>query len=63
MNTVDELVVEVLAPGGRLRNAQTAPTLSASVIKAPPCIPLPAVVRWLSQSRWPTTCSGAALSN
>src|SRR3954447_25214328 len=58
---VDE-TVDVEAPGGRLRNAQTAPTESASVISAPPCIRPPAVQRSGAHGSDPVTSPGAAVS-
>ncbi len=54
--------MDVVAPGGRLRKAQTAPTVSARVISAPPCITNPAVQRSGDQARRPVTSSGAARS-
>ena len=40
---MDSIVVVPLAPSGRLRNAHTAPAVSARVISAPPCMTPPAV--------------------
>src|SRR4249920_2523182 len=62
VNTVDELMVAVPAPAGRLRNAHSPPSESASPITAPPCM-IPAVVhRAGAQARWPRTSSAAAAS-
>src|SRR3954471_22450386 len=60
-DVVDE-TVEVEEPGGRLRNAQTAPTESASVISAPPCIRPPAVHRSGAHGSDPVTSVGVAAS-
>ena len=60
---VDDETVDVDAPGGRLRNAHTAPVVSARVITAPPCI-MPAVVhRSGDHGRWPRTSSADAASS
>ena len=59
ISDVDDATVDVVAPGGRLRKAQTAPTVSASVISAPPCITKPAVQRSGDQASRPVTSSGA----
>src|SRR5262249_32987986 len=54
---VFDSIVAVLAPSGRLRNAQIAPRLSASPMRAPPCRTPPAVHRSGAQSRRPRTSS------
>ena len=59
---VDDVMVEVAAPDGRLRNAHTAPSVSASVITAPPCMRPAVVHRSGAQARWPRTSSFDAAS-
>src|SRR6266516_8222016 len=55
MNTALDETVDVPAPLGRLRNAHTAPVLSARVISAPPCSTPAAVVRSSDHASRPTT--------
>src|SRR5262249_4638175 len=62
VNTVEELMVAVPVPAGRLRYAHSPPRVSASPIRAPPCM-IPAVVhRSGAQARRPRTSSAAATS-
>jgi len=61
-NTVEESSVLVVAPAGTLRKAHTAPTLSASVISAPPCSTPPTVQRSSLHVSRPITSPGSARS-
>src|SRR5215218_507659 len=56
-------IVLVGDPGGRFKNAHSAPKVSAIVIKTPPCSTPPAVQRSSDHSNRPFTCSGAAETN
>jgi len=55
-------IVDVVAPGGRFKNAHTAPRLSANDIKMPPCKPPPIVHLSGAQSSPPYTFSAVASS-
>lgn len=59
---VFDSIVVVLAPSGRLRNAHTAPRVSASVINAPPCRTPPAVQRVGCHAMRPSTVDAVAVT-
>ena len=57
---VFDSIVDVVAPGGRLRNAHTAPSVSANAMTTPPCSSPAVVHRSARHARRPVTSSALA---